>query len=171
LGYLGDDWIPFLKITLTDPKSVPKVRDKFLRVNYSCAPRLIAIVPLRLFERGECEFRGLFEGITATYESNIVFTLRFMIDSKVDCILNNHLNMPHFIPSGRWHELDRSPCGEIQNYSTTEQTVHMPVGNRRSVSTYGFYRRTRNDILSLDTTLLFHMPLKAIGQRLHLCAS
>jgi len=28
-GYHGDDWIPFLKITLTDPKSVPKVRDKF----------------------------------------------------------------------------------------------------------------------------------------------
>lgn len=105
-GYLGDDWIPFLKITLTDPKSVPKVRDKFLRVNYSCASGLIAIVPLRLFDRGECEFRGLFEGITATYESNIVFTLRFMIDSKVGCISNNRLNMPYLIPSGRWHELD-----------------------------------------------------------------
>jgi len=105
-GYLGDDWVPFLKITLTDPKSVPKVRDKFLRVNYPCALRLIAIVLLRLFDRGECEFRGLFEGITATYESNIVFTLRFMIDSKVDCILNNDLNMPYFISSGCWHELD-----------------------------------------------------------------
>lgn len=28
-GYKGDDWNPFIKITTSDPKSVPKVRDKY----------------------------------------------------------------------------------------------------------------------------------------------
>jgi len=27
-GYKGDDWIPFLKLTISDPKSLPKIRDK-----------------------------------------------------------------------------------------------------------------------------------------------
>ena len=27
-GYLGDDWVAFLKIILSDPRSVPKVRDE-----------------------------------------------------------------------------------------------------------------------------------------------
>ncbi|KAG5342462.1 DNA polymerase delta catalytic subunit [Termitomyces sp. T112] len=27
-GYRGDDWIPFLKITISDPRSLPKVRDE-----------------------------------------------------------------------------------------------------------------------------------------------
>ncbi|KDR67983.1 hypothetical protein GALMADRAFT_257532 [Galerina marginata CBS 339.88] len=63
LEYRGDDQVPFLKITLTDPRSVPKIRG--------------------LFERGECDYQGLFDGIVQTFESNIVFTLRFMIDTKV----------------------------------------------------------------------------------------
>ena len=29
MGYRGDDGVPFLKFTLTDPKSVPKVRDEY----------------------------------------------------------------------------------------------------------------------------------------------
>jgi len=29
-GYKGDDWIPFIKLTITGPKSLPKVRDKYL---------------------------------------------------------------------------------------------------------------------------------------------
>ncbi|KAF5316080.1 hypothetical protein D9619_006143 [Psilocybe cf. subviscida] len=49
-AYKGDVDVPFLKITLTDPRSVPK---------------------------------GLFEGPVDTYESNIAFQLRFMIDTKV----------------------------------------------------------------------------------------
>ncbi|PPQ66648.1 hypothetical protein CVT26_009402 [Gymnopilus dilepis] len=53
-GYHGDENYPFLKITLTDPRS-----------------------------RGECDYQDLFDGIVQTYESNIVFTLRFMIDTKV----------------------------------------------------------------------------------------
>jgi len=29
-GYKGDDWIPFLKLTISDPKSLPKIRDKLM---------------------------------------------------------------------------------------------------------------------------------------------
>ncbi|KAF5362060.1 hypothetical protein D9756_002601 [Leucocoprinus leucothites] len=54
-GYKGDDWIPFLKLTISDPKSLPKIRDEDL---FPTDP-----VP--------------------TFESNIVFTLRYMIDTKV----------------------------------------------------------------------------------------
>ncbi|KAH7929130.1 hypothetical protein BV22DRAFT_1081793 [Leucogyrophana mollusca] len=64
-GYRGDDWIPFLKLTISEPKSLPKIRG--------------------LFERGECAFRDLYAlgQPVATFESNIVYTLRFMIDAKV----------------------------------------------------------------------------------------
>lgn len=37
---------------------------------------------LRIFERGECVYQG-FDGITLTFESNMPFILRFMIDTKV----------------------------------------------------------------------------------------
>ena len=67
MGYRGDDWIPFLKITVKESRDVPKVRG--------------------VFERGECDFQGLWNGPVSTFESNIVYTLRFMIDTKVssDC--------------------------------------------------------------------------------------
>ena len=62
-GYRGDNKPLFLKLVVGDPKSVPKVRG--------------------LFERGEVSFRDLFsmEGVT-TYESNIPYILRFMIDTQ-----------------------------------------------------------------------------------------
>lgn len=44
----------------------------------------------RIFERGETNFRGLFSGPVTTYESNIPFILRFMIDTGVrvvECFL------------------------------------------------------------------------------------
>ncbi|EDR05542.1 uncharacterized protein LACBIDRAFT_251819 [Laccaria bicolor S238N-H82] len=63
-GYRGDDWIPFLKFIITEPRSLPKVRDEY---------------PLR----GECDFQGLFNDVVPTFESNIAYTLRFMIDTKV----------------------------------------------------------------------------------------
>jgi len=28
-GYKGDDWVPFFKLTITGPKSLPKVRDEY----------------------------------------------------------------------------------------------------------------------------------------------
>ncbi len=38
---------------------------------------------LRIFDQGQCNFQNLFDGPISTYESNIVFVLRFMIDTKV----------------------------------------------------------------------------------------
>jgi hypothetical protein len=37
----------------------------------------------RIFERGETNFRNLFSGPVTTFESNIPFVLRCMIDVKV----------------------------------------------------------------------------------------
>ncbi|KJA15253.1 hypothetical protein HYPSUDRAFT_172822 [Hypholoma sublateritium FD-334 SS-4] len=62
-GYRGEDNVPFLKIILSEPRSVPKIRG--------------------MFDRGECNYQGLFDGEIPTFESNMVFTLRFMIDTKV----------------------------------------------------------------------------------------
>lgn len=38
---------------------------------------------IRAFERAQIDFQGLFPQETLTYESNIEYTLRFMIDTKV----------------------------------------------------------------------------------------
>ncbi|KAK4054869.1 DNA-directed DNA polymerase delta [Microbotryomycetes sp. JL201] len=63
-GYKGDSVSPFLKITVNDLKNYPKVRGAF--------------------ERGEVSFRTLFDGsATMTFESNIAYTLRFMIDHAI----------------------------------------------------------------------------------------
>jgi DNA polymerase delta subunit 1 len=63
-GYKGDAVSPFLKITVAELKSYPKVRNAF--------------------ERGEVSFRNFFEGAAVmTFESNIAYTLRFMIDHHV----------------------------------------------------------------------------------------
>lgn len=63
-GYKGDSVSPFIKITVADVKAYPKVRGAF--------------------ERGELQFRSLFEGqALLTFESNIAYTLRFMIDHHV----------------------------------------------------------------------------------------
>ncbi|KAG8719881.1 DNA-directed DNA polymerase delta [Ceratobasidium sp. 394] len=52
----ADETSPFLKIILTDPRSLPKVRDNY---------------------------QDLFPGPVITYESNIAYELRFMVDTKV----------------------------------------------------------------------------------------
>ncbi|KAJ7718487.1 DNA polymerase family B-domain-containing protein [Mycena maculata] len=64
MQYRGDDWIPFIKLTILDPKSLPKVRGAF--------------------ERNECRYQFFStEKPIATFESNLPFILRFMIDKKV----------------------------------------------------------------------------------------
>jgi len=62
-GFRGDSKPLFLKITICDQRTLPKVRG--------------------LFERGELQFRDLFTEPVTTYESNIAYTLRFMIDTHV----------------------------------------------------------------------------------------
>ncbi|KAF8998547.1 DNA polymerase family B-domain-containing protein [Cyathus striatus] len=56
-GYRGDDSLPFFKITTVDSRNLPK--------------------------RAECDYHGLFKEPVSTFESNIVYPLRFMIDTKV----------------------------------------------------------------------------------------
>ena len=63
-GYNGNQKTPFLKIVLHEPRMVPRVRSAF--------------------EDGEIHFGDLFHGPTLTFESNVVFDLRFMIDTDVD---------------------------------------------------------------------------------------
>jgi DNA polymerase delta subunit 1 len=38
---------------------------------------------LRLFERAQIDYRDMFTQEVMTYESNIAYTMRFMIDTKV----------------------------------------------------------------------------------------
>ncbi|KAI9625850.1 hypothetical protein H4Q26_016098 [Puccinia striiformis f. sp. tritici PST-130] len=61
-GYTGDSQSPFLQVVLTDFKHLSRVKNAF--------------------ERGEVNFREMFTACT-TFESNIAYTLRFMIDKKV----------------------------------------------------------------------------------------
>jgi len=66
----------------------------------------------RIFERGETSFRGLFSGPVTTFESNIPFILRFMIDTNVrviECCSAAGSNSA----TGRRHELDRNPSGKL----------------------------------------------------------
>ncbi|VDB88666.1 unnamed protein product [Peniophora sp. CBMAI 1063] len=56
-GYRGDEKALFMKITIAEQKMLPR--------------------------RGEVSFRDLFPDQVATFESNIAYTLRFMIDTKV----------------------------------------------------------------------------------------
>ncbi|KAJ8296854.1 DNA polymerase delta catalytic subunit [Rhodotorula toruloides] len=63
-GYKGDAVSPFIKITVMDTKQYPKVRNAF--------------------ERGEVQYKDFFDGTALmTYESNIAYTLRFMIDHHI----------------------------------------------------------------------------------------
>ena len=83
MGYRGNDDVPFLKFTLTSPKNVPTVRDKSPLLSRLFMPYANRSPFIRIFDQGQCHFQDLFDGPVATYESNIVFVLRFMIDTKV----------------------------------------------------------------------------------------
>lgn len=61
-GYRGDKDVAFLKVICSIPKMVPKVRG--------------------MFEEGKFDYKDLFS-FTTTFESNILYVLRFMIDTKV----------------------------------------------------------------------------------------
>ncbi|KAH7924149.1 ribonuclease H-like protein [Leucogyrophana mollusca] len=64
-GYRGEDPTAFLKITVSNPKSLTQIRG--------------------IFETGKCSFKGLYPPGQAilTFESNIAYPLRFMTDTKV----------------------------------------------------------------------------------------
>ncbi|KAI9635703.1 putative delta DNA polymerase [Dioszegia hungarica] len=66
-GYRGDDNVPFIKITCYDHKSLSRIRAD----------------QARAFERNQINYNNLFPDELMTFESNIAYTLRFMIDTKV----------------------------------------------------------------------------------------
>ncbi|KAH9975916.1 DNA polymerase family B-domain-containing protein [Lactifluus volemus] len=102
-GYRGDEIATFMKITVTDPKAVPRVRD-------------------------ECEtnFRNLFSGPVTTFESNIPFVLRCMIDVKV--VGMNWIE----IPPGKYTLLkgkDKKSRCQIELFVKCDQFIsHVPEG-------------------------------------------
>lgn len=61
-GYHGGEKSPFLKVTLKDPKNIAAAK--------------------RAIERG-ISFEGFSDFTAQTYESNLAYLLRFMIDCKV----------------------------------------------------------------------------------------
>ncbi|GLB41714.1 putative DNA polymerase [Lyophyllum shimeji] len=106
-GYRGDDWIPFLKLTISDSRSLPKVRG--------------------VFERGEVRFQGLFSDSVATFESNIAYTLRFMIDTRV--VGMNWIE----VPAGKYQLVadakKKSHCQIEINVRWDAFISHSPEGN------------------------------------------
>lgn len=92
-GYRGDDTVPFIKVTVSDPKNLSKVKDE----SFFTFPTVYLtdndfLASLRAFERGQIDFHGLFPPEILTYESNIAYTMRFMIDTKVSILINQGLN-------------------------------------------------------------------------------
>lgn len=64
-GFQGNQQSPYLKITVTDPKHINKVRSKI--------------------EHGEANWKGMWKGVDGgilTFD-NIQYVLRFMVDTKV----------------------------------------------------------------------------------------
>ncbi|KAI5989332.1 DNA polymerase family B-domain-containing protein [Pisolithus albus] len=96
-GYRGDDWIPFMKLVTSEARSLPKVRDK-----------------------GECQFRDFFPlgQSYPTFESNVPYVLRFMIDTKV--VGMNWIEIPAgkytLVSDGRKYDafISHSPEGDWQ---------------------------------------------------------
>ncbi|KAN0088533.1 DNA polymerase family B domain containing protein [Tylopilus felleus] len=113
-GYLGDDWIPFMKLTISEPKVLPKVRG--------------------VFERGELSFRECFMlgQSYSTYESNIPYILRFMIDTKV--VGMNWIE----IPAGRYkllsEEAKRSTCQIELNVRWDAFISYPPEGDWQKIA-------------------------------------
>jgi DNA polymerase delta subunit 1 len=67
-------------------RSLPSTRGIYPRFEISTvqAPRVSRpYLSTRVFERGQCSYRDMFGAVVPTFESNIAYTLRFMIDTKV----------------------------------------------------------------------------------------
>ncbi|KAK0527699.1 DNA-directed DNA polymerase delta [Tilletia horrida] len=83
MGYFGPSDAAFLKITVSDLRTLPKIRDEYY-AEQLVVPLLFFCASLRNLERGEVSFRELLKAgeQSQTFE-NIAFTLRFMIDHKI----------------------------------------------------------------------------------------
>ncbi|KAF7308685.1 DNA polymerase [Mycena chlorophos] len=110
-GYRGDDYVPFLKLTVANPKALPKVRG--------------------LFERNECRYQYFQQDTPiATFESNIAYTLRFMIDTKV--VGMNWIE----IPANKYIVKDRPKSHCQLEISVKYQDIisHAPEGDWASIA-------------------------------------
>lgn len=88
-GYHGGEKIPFLKITLKDPRNIAAAK--------------------RAMERG-ISFAGFTDCTEQTYESNLAYLLRFMIDCR--------------IKGANWIEL---PAGSYQNRNDSNSNAQINV--------------------------------------------
>ncbi|BFZ54093.1 DNA-directed DNA polymerase delta [Savitreella phatthalungensis] len=81
-GFQGNQKSPFIKIVVTDPKFLARTRTAF--------------------ERGDISFNGMFPGQIMTFESNLAYELRFMIDTAL-------FGMSWIeIPAGKWTVVSQS---------------------------------------------------------------
>ena len=57
----------------------PKFEISIFETSLAISPHFFT----RVFERAQCSYQELFSAVVPTFESNIAYTLRFMIDTKV----------------------------------------------------------------------------------------
>ncbi|GAA6047885.1 hypothetical protein JCM3770_004691, partial [Rhodotorula araucariae] len=110
-GYKGEAVSPFIKITTVDTKNYPKVRNGF--------------------ERGEVTYRDFFDGSALlTFESNIAYTLRFMIDHHIV-----GMNWLEIKPGGWQYKRDKiSNCQYEIECEHTALISHEAVGDWSGVA-------------------------------------
>ncbi|KAJ7089671.1 DNA polymerase family B-domain-containing protein [Mycena belliarum] len=111
--YRGDDWIPFIKLTIADPRSLPKVRGAF--------------------ERNECRYQFFpTDKPISTFESNIAYTLRFMIDTKV--VGMNWIEVPAKKYTFLSEKAKKSHCQIEISVKYDDFISHAPEGDWSSIA-------------------------------------
>lgn len=72
-----------LSILSGSSQSMQEICPKFeISISHACRVTP-SYLPTRVFERAQCTYQELFGAVIPTFESNIAYTLRFMIDTKV----------------------------------------------------------------------------------------
>jgi hypothetical protein len=74
----------FHSSSLHVPIKKPFLKSEISHFSYE---REAILTSVRAFERGQIDFNGLFPPEIMTYESNIAYTMRFMIDTKVSYLV------------------------------------------------------------------------------------
>jgi DNA polymerase delta subunit 1 len=107
MEFQGNQKSPYIKITVTDPKYINKLRTTI--------------------ESGGANYKGLWKGVNEggllTFDS-IQYVLRFMIDTGVS-IVRDVLGAV-LILSDCWHVLGRSPRWKVQDDCTSRPPFQLP---------------------------------------------
>jgi len=106
-GFQGNQKSPYLKITVTDPKLINKLRTTI--------------------ESGSANYKGLWKGVDGgilTFDS-IQYVLRFMIDTGVSwCLVVWNVEL---IPlSDLWHVLGGGAANQIPHNTRSRSTIELP---------------------------------------------